>query len=51
VSIVATIINLTAPAMLHAIALRAGAFWLAGVIVTLLIVASWTREPRPRIWR
>ena len=47
-----SIANLTSPEMLHAIALRAGGFWLAQVISTAIVVLAMTAEHRPpRIWR
>lgn len=46
------ITNLTGPEMVHGIAERAGAFWLAWVVTTGLIAAVWTAERRrPRIWK
>jgi len=46
------ITDLTSPAMLHAVALRAGAFWLAYVLTTGFWVWVWTfNKSAPKIWR
>ena len=50
-TIIDSITNLTSPAMMHAIATRAGAFWLAYVLTFVVTIASWTAPRRKsRIW-
>ncbi len=49
--LLAAIANLYSPDMLHAIAVRAGAFWLAEALTVGIVVILMTTERKQKIWR